>query len=260
MIDGRFLAFFTVPSGVTIIVTANGITTVVAITAGVYTIATFMTQLQTNLQAQRPPAGSAWTVSLSTGASGTGQVTIDAPDDTWSITWTSTDLRDLLGFEDNIAGVTTAQTGVAHARGLWMPDCTLFLAHRYKAAPPSTDLRQTESPDGFVIGHVGNRKYKHRNVRYQLVPFNRVWLADEVVENESLEAFLTDVQWGLGHAWFTNTSKCVIVLHDGTEIGGGSVAGWYIKGCESMDACTQRADESWDGNWTVTFPELVTNS
>jgi hypothetical protein len=259
MSDGRCLGWFTVPIAVTITVTNDAGTTVVTITPGVYTLATLVAQLQTDLQTQRPPAGTAWTVSLSIGATGTGQVTIDAPTDTWSITWTSTDLRDLLGFTADIAAVTTPQTGPKQARGLWMPDTTLFVDGFYKAAIPVSDLIQTEGPTGFVIGHSGNKKYKQRNLKWGQVPINRTWIAAELVANESLEQFLTDVQWGEGHAWFRPSSKIQVIAHTGVQLGNGAVVGWYFKGCADMTECVRRYDATWDGQWTFTVDELTSN-
>jgi len=249
---GHFLAFFTIPASTTISVTnGGGGPTTVTITAGTYTIATLIVQLQTDLQTQRAPSGSAWTVTHSTGASGTGKVAIDCPTDTWSITWTSAALRDLLGFTANITSVTTEQTGANQSLGFWMPDCPMFIEGNYLAAPDVTDFRQTVSPTGVTIGHTGNTRYEHNGLTYSHVPDARTWKSAEVVVNESLQQFLRDSQWGTGNTFFTPSSKCVIVAHTGTAIGNGTLTGWYLKGAPSMAAIVKRAGESWDGLWSV---------
>lgn len=252
---GYVAANFTIPASTTISVTnGGGGPTTVTITAGTYNIDTFMTQLQSDLQTQRAPSGSAWTCAVSLGSTGTGKVTIDAPTDTWSITWTSTAVRDVLGFTANITSVTTAQTGAAQARGLWMPNCPLFPASgKVLSAPRVTDLRQTVSPTGFVISHVGNSKYMHNGLRWSHVEVGRVWQASEAVTNESLEKFLTDAQFGLGSPLFTPGSKCKIYSHEAETLGDTTIAGWYIQGAGSMESVVKRVDASWDGLWSVEF-------
>lgn len=256
---GEWHARFTVPASQSIETTSTaGGTDTVNLTATSYYLGvagsstpSFIAAFQTLLQA----VDASWTVTLSTT---TGKVTIDC-DGTWSITWTSTNLRDLLGFEANISGVTTAQTGTLHARGLWLPDAVLNTNMNYLAAPLMTDLRQTESPDGLVIGHVGNFKYKHPEARYQHVPVAKTWIASESTTNESLERFMRDCQWGLGHAWFTNSSKYYIKSHTGTQVGNGSVDGWQLNGCRSMSEMVSRSAGEWDGYWAVAFPGFTSN-
>lgn len=256
-VAGYVAAQITVPDDVEIDVTTNaGGPTTVTITAGDYDdIADLVAQIQVDLIAQRSVTAGTWQVSWS---STTGMVTIAVTNGTYSITFTSTQLRDLLGFTGNIAAQATS-TGAAQARSVWMPGCTIFMATRYLAAPPVTDLLETQAPDGFCIGHVGNYFYRHKNVQWTHVPMARVHLADEVVVNESLERFMRDTQWQLGHAWFTAKTKVAIIIHNGGEVGNGAVAGWYINGCRAIDEMVARRGEAWDGVWTVTFPELVSN-
>jgi hypothetical protein len=259
--DGRWMAQIVVPSGVQVSATTNaGGPTTVNVTAGTYaTLAALLTQLATDLNAQRPVTAGSWTVTLSTGAGATGKVTIAVTNGTYSLTWTSTDLRDLLGFTANIVTVSTA-TGANQARGLWMPDCPLAVDGYHLATPRATDLRLTESPTGFVIGIVGNIKFRHRNIRYTAVRRERVWLAAEITVNESLERFLIDTQWGQGHVWFTPASKVVVIAHDSNQLGNASVAGWYAKRVDALDGLLERISDTWDGLWRVVFPELGTDS
>jgi hypothetical protein len=259
---GHIQARFTVPSSQSIETTSTaGGTDTVNLTAASYYLGNagsstpaFIAAFQTLLQA----VDASWTVSLSTT---TGKVSI-ACDGTWSITWTSTNLRDLLGFTANISSVTGTQTGTNHARGLWIPDCPIFLDGNYLAAPSVTDQRQTESPDGLTITLVGNRKYRHRNVRYANVAAAKTWVGSESTTHESLERFLVDTQWGLGHTWFSAGSKCRIATHVSgeTQLGNGTVDGWYLNGCRSMEEIVTRASGQWDGLWTVAIPTLTTNS
>lgn len=259
--DGRLMSSFVVPAGVTLNATTNaGGPTPVPITAGTYvSLSAFLTQLQADLIAARTVTAGTWQVSLSTGASGTGKVTIAVTNGVFSITWVTAELETLLGFAANIVAVASS-TGAKQARGLWMPDCPLFLDRRLKAKPVATDQRQTESPTGTVIAHVGNLKYRHRGLLWSDVPLTRTWLVDEATANESLETFLMDTQWQQGHTWFTASSKCVVIAHDGNALGNSSTLGWSLKGVESMDAFVSRAHEPWDAFWKVAIREVVTDS
>jgi hypothetical protein len=257
--DGSLMAAVVVPSGESLTATTNAGTSVVPLTAGTYaSIVAWAAQLQTDLTAGRSVTAGAWQVSVSTGPTGTGQTTISVTNGTFALTFGDANQYSILGFAGNIAA-TASSTSTSQARGLWMPDCPIFLDGRYLAAPEVTDQREMRSPTGKVISHVGNTYRSHKNVRWTHVPANRVWQYDETVGWESLESFMRDTQWGLGHAWFTTSSKCVITAHDGNVIGGGDVNGWYLTGCRKMQDITQRRGESWDGVWTVSFPEITSD-
>lgn len=262
---GYIMGRFTVPSGVTISAnnTVGGTDTVTVPAANYFiggqatTTASLIADFESALNTDNP---NGWTVSLSTGAGGTGRITINNTNVPWSITWTSTLLRDLLGFTANISGVSSAQTGANQARGLWLPDCPMNVDGNFAGTPRVTDLRQTESPTGVVIGHVGNVKYRHRGLRWSHVPTAYTWLADEgSVANTSLERFLLDAHWGQGHSWFSPSAKCQIQIHSGTELGEQAVDGWYLKGGSSMEEIVRRAVDGWDGLWSVQFAEAVSD-
>lgn len=209
--------------------------------------------LQTALNASRP---NGWTVTLSTT---TGKVTIDCSSTPWSITWTSTTLRDLLGFTGNISSVSAAQTGSNQARGIWLPDSPIMMDGSHLSIPRVTDMRATESPTGVTIAHVGNVKYRHRNVRWGACPTAKVWQVSESTTYESLEQFLIDTQWGLGHTWFTPQSKCQIVMHSGDAVGNELVDGWYLNGVARMEDIVTRLDGNWDGLWSVALPSITSD-
>lgn len=259
--EGCIAAEPVVPAEVTISVTSNGGgPTTVTLTAGTYaTLFDVADQLETDLNAQRPVTAGVWTVSYSAiDAGSTGRFTIAVSAGTFSITWTSTALRDLLGFTDNISSASTS-TGDDHAIGIWHPDCPLNINGDYRSAPRSTDLRQSMSPTGRVYGHIGNTRYQHTGLRYSHVPQHKTWAAAETLTNESLERFLIDTQWGGGHTWFTPSSRVTIYGPGGLTVGGDSAPSWSLLELTSMESAVRRID-SWDGLWSVEFPRLVAES
>ena len=266
MIGGRLEAFITVPSGVEISATNNGGgPTTVTITAGTYTPTTLCAHLATRLTAARAPSSGTWSVALSTGASGTGLVTIAMSAGTYSIAWTSTVLRDVLGFTANITTQTSA-TGTGHHRGLWLPKAPLDVEGDPDAAPKLTDLRTTTSPTGGTIGLKGTGMRRHRNVRWSHVLRRYAIKAAEVTANESLEQWLDDTQFGDGHAWFRVAAPFLAYWDNAgsdravgyvLNAGAGPTAGWSLTGISGVDQVLAKRSEGWTGVWSATFPQIV---
>ncbi len=256
MFAGYISGSFTVPSGVAASVTTNsGGPTSVTAPAGTYsTIADFLGDFVGSLTTTRPVTGGAWSASL--GSNGDPRITIAVSTGTFSISWTSTALRDLLGYTGNISSVASS-TATTAARGVWMPDCPAVLEQRHRSAPRQTDMRQTRSPSGAVISNIGNFRYRHSNLMYSAVPVNKVWRIDETYTNESLEQWLDDTQLGQGHNWFSVGAKCRIVAHDGNDVGG-TVNNWWLTGFRGIGEIAKRR-EDWDGLWSVAFPDLTSD-
>lgn len=254
---GLWGASVTVPAGVTIEVTTNsGGPTTVTMTPEVYdSPLELITEFLSVLTSTRPVTSGAWSATTFTGAGASPQLTLAVSAGTFSITWTSTVLRDLLGFTATI----TAQSSVTAAgtvRGLWQPDCPLVPSLRHRAAPRITDARYARTPTGIVYAHIGNSRYEHKQLTYSHVPFHKVWRGDELVPNESLQQWLDDTQFGAGHAWFGVNSKCKIYASDGYKVGeDDAVTNWWPVGLTSIQSMVSRVD-GWDGLWSVTFPEI----
>lgn len=265
-IGGRFEAFFTVPSAITASVTNNGGgPTTVTFAAGSYTPTSFAAYAQTALTAQRAPSGGSWSVSLSTGRTGTGLITIAMSSGTFSITWTSTDLRDLLGYTANISSQTSVTATKQHC-GLWLPDCPITLRGSPARAHKQTDNRSTESPNGLVITLGGTKRYQHLDLMYSHVSAARVFEGDATTSRASLEQWLDDTQFGDGHTWFSRGSAFQaywdnngtdVLLGDDLNSGTGPENGWAFSPAVSdiSDHVTRVGD--WLGMWSVKFPRIV---
>ena len=139
-------------------------------------------------------------MTLSGGESGTGKVTI-ASTANLAITWTSTDLRDLLGFTGNLSAATS-HTATNHCRGVWLPDCPM--SARYgpnDAGHTEADLVQTVSPQGHVQTSVYNTRTFLPEVVWSHVARARARIEGETTTNASFERFIRDTQFG-GLAYF----------------------------------------------------------
>jgi hypothetical protein len=267
-IAGRIEAFFVVPSGVTISVSNNGGgPTVVSIAAGSYTITSFCAYLQAALTAQRAPSSGSWSVTVSTGASGTGLVTIAVTADTYSITWTSTVLRNLLGFTANIATQATV-TGTINAGGLWLPGCPLQIDGDPDSAPPVIPMLGVESPYGVVTTYsAGGLAYVHERLAYSHVTRDRAHVVAETTPGASFQQWLKDTQWALGHAWFSLASAFQIYWSNvgvdrivGYELnaGAGPTNGWsFSPPIVKLTDHVKIASSPWLGMWRIELPRIV---
>lgn len=263
---GRLEALARVPAGVTVRAVNNahpaGVNVVLA--AGSYTPTELCAQLAGQLNALAAPSSGAWAVALSTRPSGTGLVTVSCPG-SWSLTWTTALLGELLGFAGNIATRTTPATAPSNARGLWLPKCHLLMDGDPATAPEVTDARATEGPTGVVIGLVGTSKRRHGKLAWRHVTRARTWEVHASPPRSSWQQWLRDTQWGRGHAWFAPCSG-FRVYYDlagvdaivGAELHGGAgpTAGWKFS--PAIAECNPRmASGQWLGLWSIETPAIV---
>jgi len=261
--NGRVEALVTVPSSTTVSATnSGGGPTSVTLPAASYfptaagSVTSVITALQTALNATRTPAN--WTVSLSTT---TGLVTINCTG-TWSLAWTSANLKSYLGFPSDISSASSAQTGTRQCRGLWFPDSPLLLDTYPTRAPRVSDKREQMSPTGSLIALVGNTYRRHRNLLWSAVPADRAWEAEATYDHASWEWFVDETQLGQQLSWFTPASPIQIYDHAGNVVGseandGTGVDGWQIVGLDSIEP--KRSFGSWAGRWRVELPEIVSS-
>jgi len=262
--DGRLEARMTVPAGVSVSATNAGGTATVVLPQGTH----FLTDLLTTLASQlnsTSPLSATWSATLSTGTAGTGQVTLNGGG-TWSLTWTTAGatLQSLLGFDvtGNVLNSAAAVTGSKQARGLWRPDCPLWMEGDPKRAPKVSDLRQTMSPTANVLGLVGNFFYRHMKVTWEMVPFAQAWEAVASVPNASWEFFFNETQLGQNSSWFTPSSPFQIYDHNGNKVGAdanggaGLTNGWFQLGTVSIEPA--RYDKGGAPIlWTVELASIV---
>jgi hypothetical protein len=208
--------------------------------------------LQTALNAGRP---SGWTVGMSTN----GVVTINCSSGPYAVTFTSTPLRDLLGFAGNISSTSSPSVASKQARGVWYSDCPLRLAGDPRMAPKQTDMVTLTVPPGNAVGLVSNVMRRHRGLVWSAVPAARFREASAALVNASWETFVDDTQIGQGHAWFTPSSKVQVYYLEGstdTLVGtDASVSGWFlpVRGVESS-----LVSQGWTGLHRIEIGDITT--
>lgn len=264
--DGRVEAQFTVPAAETWAVTTGAGAATLTLTPGTYYHATFAPALQAALIAQVPLNIGTWSVTYSTGASGTGKYTIAVTvpaSESLAIVFTTTTARNLIGFTGNVSATGSA-TGTNQARGLWIPDCAFNIDGHPSSAPIVTDARETESPTGDVFGLVGNVKYVHTNARWSMVAVNRTWIGAETIVNQSWERFCLDAVLGQGISWFARPANLQIYDIAGVKVGiygnsGSGMAGWKPVGVKDVNP-ERWSQDGWTGLWKIVIPRLSTSA
>jgi hypothetical protein len=161
----------------------------------------------------------------------------------------------------NFATYLKSQTGTTSARGVWLPDCPINLDGDPDQAPSVTDRRDTESPTGVVLSLVGNRKYRHRNVRWPAVPRAATWESAVTVAKSSYEQWLIDTQFGLGHSWFRPGARVQVYWDRAGSLvtlgNAQNLDGWFVKGITSTEPTM--TSPPYTGLWNITWPELVSD-
>lgn len=114
------------------------------IPAGTYYPTTLAAEVATQLEAAR--AAGTWTVAIGS----TGLVTISEDDATFTITWTSTVLRDLLGYTGNLTGERT-YTATNQIKAMWLSPCGLTSRHGSSRGLPVTVCGTSVAPTGATI-------------------------------------------------------------------------------------------------------------
>lgn len=241
MARGRVEARITIPTGgwsVSLTITAIGGPYTVTVAAGNYFPTDLLTSFQTQLDAATGGDG-AFTVSASWGESGTGLVTIAHATQTFTIAWTSTDLRDVLGFSGSLSPAALTFTGTLHARGVWLPDCEMDVDRGIDGGVYETDRATQVSPQGDVYGLVYNTRQRHDGFTWPHVSHPRAQITYETTTGASFEQWWRDTHSAL-RSYFPEAAPQLRVYYSAD-------AGTYhtFREISRVDTDAPRADATW---------------
>lgn len=191
------------------------------------------------------------TVSLSASETGTGLVTITSSSSV-AIAWTSTDLRDLLGFASNLASGTT-WTGTGQARSLWLPDCAYWAPNAVATwrGWRESDFMASEHPSGYVAAFQG-RSLTALELAWNAVSKQKALITHEVTTNESWERFALDCLWA-AKSWGTPGGPIRFYPDAASSVAFGT---YTIPGMREIRPTP--TTEGWPGGpWRVSVPRLL---
>lgn len=166
----------------------------VTLPAGEYFWPTLITALEAAILAATTDV---YTVTVDDDTDGaTGRVTIATAAGNFDVTWTSTTIRDLLGFAGNLTGDDT-YTGTSHAKCLWLPNCgpsnltSPDTTSTTVYGKPVADGKTSKSPSGYTRATVYSTRYEG-SLELHYVIGKKAWRAFEEVTGESFEQFWLD--------------------------------------------------------------------
>jgi hypothetical protein len=221
----------------------------VTVPAGTYSPTSLLVAFEAAIEAGSG-ANSTWSASIASGEGGSGACTINTSPGTLEIVWTSTDLRDALGFVSDVAtsNTVTSDYGV---RGLWLPDCPLD--SRYGSQDPGHTEggpAQTVSPLG-VIKTISRPTYvRLPPVRWSHVTAARARQAAESGVPRSYERFIREVVYGnaSGVSYFTPGGVVRLIWNANVP---GTYTDYYPIAARST--ALERTDPSWSGLYSCSF-------
>lgn len=255
----RMEAEFTIPTGGAAVAATNdaGGPTTVTIPAGDYFVSELVEEFETRLNATLPPLSGAWAVGISTT---TGLVTISCSV-AFSITWTSTTLRDTFGFTGNLAG-SPAATGERQAELIWFPGCNFLAETDPKQAPAGDDNVASVGPTGRVYFLGSDTEFFcHRQCKWPAVSRDRVWASEVSTVNSDWETFYRDSQLA-EHAWCARGARVRIYwINAGvhTELGNGLVDAWRMPMCAKLSDLRVWKDTGWTGLVEILLGDLYSD-
>lgn len=252
MARGRVEARLTVPTGgwsVSLTVTTFAPPMVITIPAGNYFPTDLLATFKTQLDAAYVGDG-AFTVSGSWGEAGTGLVTISHTVETFTVTWTSTDLRDVLGFTSTLTPAAATFTGTLHARGVWLPNCEMDIDRGVDGGVYELDRTTSVSPQGDVYGMGYTTRQRHEGFTWPHITQPRAQITYEATTGESFERWWLDTH-AATRSYFAEVAPQLRVYEDAST-------GTYLtyREIERANTAAPRFDSTWRYLRTVVIGPL----
>lgn len=200
------------------------------------------------------PLAATYTISCDAGEGGTGKYTITATGGSvtsFAITWTDTELRDLLGWSTSPSGALT-YTSEGQAQGLWLPEYGFQCVGGGSFPGRIVSDQQIAMASSGATFSVMGRKYREKSITWPMEPVAKVLTVQETTVNASFETFLIDGIYGEA-SW--GTSAGPIRFYEDADVNGTHLT-YYAHGFETWDPHELR--EHWSGGlYGVTLPKLI---
>lgn len=250
---GRLEAKITVPTGGwTLSLTDDGAgPTTATLPAGSYYMTSLLAAL---IVASDAVMANNWTWSIADGESASGKVTVTHDGDVCEVAWVATDLRDLLGFENdgNLTGADT-YTSTDSGRMIWLPDGTKTSAFGDADTDgwSESDASSVESP----AGHAKVLRFQRKDVNavtWHGISRSRCRIAGETVINQSFEKFWEDAIQGEGPGG--NPGGPINLYWDADT---STKTNFAVVGSQLKKFTAQRLSRDLVEYWTVPLDRLV---
>jgi len=245
--SSKWEAPITIPSGGwSFALTDSDVTgATVTIPAGTYYHSTGTT-LASELKSQMD-ATSARTYTVSFDSS-TGKYSIAVSSSTFSITWTDTELRNVLGWTGMASGSSTPDESDVQAEGIWLPKTPVETPYGLESGGiPVSSANVSMSPGGAFYSYHGPKHYRSEYT-YVAVTGPRALTSKEETANQSFETFWTDAI--RGEAPWCDVPGASLRFHPSAS-DDSTYFTWNIL--DQKEPSLVRATEGYDGLWQVSF-------
>jgi len=196
--------------------------------------------------------GSGWTCSIAAGEGGTGLVTIAINSGTASVAWTSTDMRDALGFTGDM-GAAASHVSPRQARSLWLPDCPIVSP--YGANDAGTDVAASAhmvSPSGHVTG-VRTARAVASWLRWSACAGAKTRIQLETTVNTSFQKFWRDTIEGTA-GWAAQPFGPIRVHWDADD--DATYKAYKVAGRLAQTFEPTQVSEGWTGLWEINMDRI----
>lgn len=245
---GRLEAYITVPTGgwtLTLTITAIGGPCTITMTAGAYTVTTFLAALKTALDAASGADGAFGVTINTTDRTGTGIVTITHATQTFTLVPGSTEMLGLLGMASMTPAALTF-SGARPMRGVWLPDSDISSTYGDgDEGHTEIDAGRTVSPTGQVRGLAYATRVRQPWIRWANVTRARARTSAEAALGDSFETWWLDTHSGR-YTYFGSSPKVIVYSDSDTS----TVLGTYRLIDRRTTEMVQAAPP-WNGLWSI---------
>jgi hypothetical protein len=194
--------------------------------------------------------GETWTCTVAAGESASGKYTLGCSGATCTVTFTDSELRDLLGFTGDLSG-STSYLSPSQAQGLWLASQGYQKKNGGVGGSWKTDQQSTVTASGHVYSVVG-RKYRHTSIIWPMETRAKCWAENETTTNESFEQFLIDGIWA-GASWGTSTGPLRFYPDADTDATFGTFSALGLEEWDPVELVEHFAG----GRWQIVLPRLI---
>jgi len=195
--------------------------------------------------------GQTWTLTIAAGESANGKYTIGCDGATCTVTWTDTELRDLLGFTGDLSGSTSYESP-SQAQALFVASNGFQKKNGQSGGSARKSNQQARVNDAGYVFAIQGRDYKTASITWPMETRAKCWTVNESTTNESFETFMVDGIWGQS-SWGTVTGPIRFYPDADTDTDYGTFSAMDLGEWDPQELTEHYAG----GHWRIELPRLI---
>lgn len=196
--------------------------------------------------------GAAWTVDIDDGEGGTGLVTIGCSGATCTVSWTDTDLANLLQLDNPLSG-STSYTASKQCGAIWLPDCPWTAPNAFDGLWDGfhvSDKQEAVTASGHYYAVSGQRRTE-LSLSWSAISRTKTLVSSAANTNKSFETFWIDYIVGEGIGASVGGPIRFYPSADSATFFGP----YSVMGLQEFRPPQRRQD--YIGRWDISLPQLV---